>query len=177
MSVAEDVRETRPEDFAAYSEKYGPFDLDAACTLSNCLCPVGFTELGRVEVSSDGSRRALAATYDGLTADWFGRVFVNPPFSELSLWISKCWGVMDGCPEVVSITCTIPNTRSEQPFWQHLIEPYRDHKQTLVDRVKLITDNQPVRKKFLQGGKPILDKNGRIGAARFGVTILHWSRE
>lgn len=176
MSTEEDVRETKPEDFAQYEKQYGPFDCDAACTLGNAKCDIAYTSEGLFVPNEDHSDFEQVHRQDALSCDWGGRVFLNPPFSELYVWIEKCWQQMMENDQVESITCTIPNTRGEQKFWQDLIEPYRDHKEALVPGVKLITDFRPVRKKFLENGKPILDSKGKIGSARFGIVVLHWAR-
>ena len=53
----------------------GPFDLDPCADQDNptwCECPARYTK-------SD----------DGLGRPWFGRVFMNPPFSSTHAWIRK----------------------------------------------------------------------------------------
>lgn len=52
----------------------GPFDLDP--------CAAEFTNIGRVNWW-DGRGEC------GLERDWFGLVYVNPPFSKKQIWIEK----------------------------------------------------------------------------------------
>lgn len=37
-----------------------------------------------------GARRTIEPPGDGLSEAWSGRVFVNPPFVDMSLWMDKC---------------------------------------------------------------------------------------
>jgi len=59
----------------------GPFDLDP--------CSGEHTNIGTVNWW-DGSGE------DGLTSDWFGTVWCNPPFSQKEQWASKMIGHGDG---------------------------------------------------------------------------------
>jgi phage N-6-adenine-methyltransferase len=65
---------TPPERFAEWNAKYGPFDLDPCATPENAKCPHYFTR-----------------EQDGLAQRWFGRVWLNPPFGRLDLWLQKAW--------------------------------------------------------------------------------------
>lgn len=49
--------------------------------------------------------------WDGLRFDWWGHVFVNPPFSELETWIDMARQQIDR--GVHSIAMIVPNTRLE----------------------------------------------------------------
>lgn len=65
---------TTPEDlFEELDLFFGPFDLDAAASDENALCDEYFT----IET-------------DGLAQEWFGQVFVNPPYGRIiSRWVEK----------------------------------------------------------------------------------------
>lgn len=58
--------------FNAISRQYGPFDLDACATDQTAKCMQWFTRED-----------------DGLHQPWYGRVWVNPPYSDPRPWIQK----------------------------------------------------------------------------------------
>lgn len=64
---------TPPQVFASLSAEFGPFDLDAAATDENALCP-----------------RYYTSEEDGLRQPWDGRVWVNPPYGRgVGVWLEK----------------------------------------------------------------------------------------
>lgn len=154
MSKASDVRETSPANFKHMSDLYGPFDLDVCATPQNAKCEEYYTK-----------------EQDGLKCLWYGKVWCNPPYSNIRPWVCKAWEC--GADTVCMV---VPNTKGEQAWWQEAIEPYRDGRPSLVTGWNLTTHYQPKRWHFLQGGKPILDRNGRVGSARFGIVALVWRR-
>lgn len=58
--------------FATIEERFGPFDLDACARLKTSKAPKFFS----IET-------------DGLKQSWFGKVWVNPPYSRPSEWCAK----------------------------------------------------------------------------------------
>lgn len=85
----------------------GPFDLDP-CAPSTGGSPVrarvSFTELD-----------------DGLSLDWFGRVFMNPPYGRvLSHWVSKAKSEADKGAMVVGL---VP-ARTDTAWWQDHVAPF-----------------------------------------------------
>jgi phage N-6-adenine-methyltransferase len=52
--------------------EFGRFDLDPCCRIETAKAPLCFTEED-----------------DGLAQEWFGRVFMNPPFSKPAPWLTK----------------------------------------------------------------------------------------
>jgi site-specific DNA-methyltransferase (adenine-specific) len=89
---------TPPERFAEWNAQYGPFDLDPCATADNAKCAHYFTR-----------------EQDGLKQRWFGRVFLNPPFGRLDLWLQKAWeSVASGDAELV--VCLLP-ARTETGYW------------------------------------------------------------
>jgi hypothetical protein len=54
---------------------------------------------------------------DGLSLPWFGRVFVNPPFSDIEPWIEKAFSERTG---IKSATFLLPANRMEQPWAQRV---------------------------------------------------------
>jgi hypothetical protein len=103
---------------------------------------------------------------NGLILPWYGHVWCNPPWSECGAWIRKAWAEWTkGGPE--SITMLLP-VRTEQPFWQQLVEPYRDQ------------PNSPLRVKFLEKrskfGDPMDPEGKNAGSPPFICCLLHWRR-
>ena len=74
----------------------GTFDLDVAASKENAICERYFNE-----------------EMNGLNQKWFGRVWCNPPYSEIMKWVEKAieeTHIQGNCKEVVlllpSRTCT-----------------------------------------------------------------------
>lgn len=108
---------------------------------------------------------SLENNENGLELPWFGAVWCNPPWSDLPRWTAKCWTEWRR-GECQSISYLIP-VRSEQPFWQTLIEPYRDQVGSPL-RVHLL----PKRQEF---GSPNDPKKVKKGSPPFICALLHWS--
>lgn len=85
----------------------GPFDLDPCAPLtggSPVRARVRFTELD-----------------DGIALDWFGRVFMNPPYGRaLSNWVSKAKYEADKGAMVVGL---VP-ARTDTGWWQDHVAPF-----------------------------------------------------
>lgn len=164
MLPEDDVRETPPELFAARAAKWGPFTLDAAATDMNAQCGAYYTEHG----FQDAGDEFFADGPNGLTGPWSGRVWINPPFSDMGAWCAKCWSeVAAGRVELIDFLS--PATRTEQPWWQKLVEPWRDGRATLVPGWRLDTDFLPKRPRFLKDGV-------QMGAPKFGCVMLTWHK-
>lgn len=131
----------------------------------------------------------FVGSYGGLAGPWVGRVFINPPFSEIGTWIAKCWREMSraGGPELIWFL--IPATRTEQDWWHKLVEPFRDGRPSLVPGARLDTKFLRGRTHFLENGGPIYRKNrdGSLwldpktgeparSSPKFGCVGLVWSR-
>jgi phage N-6-adenine-methyltransferase len=62
---------------------------------------------------------------DGLRQPWQGRVWCNPPYSDIEPWVRRAhYSVHAGNAELVAML--LPSTRTEQPWWQQVVEPNRD---------------------------------------------------
>lgn len=144
---AVDDRATRPYDFAGFDEQYGPFTLDVAAAAHNTKCA-----------------RYFDRETNGLAQSWAGeRVWCNPPFSDIAPWIRKaweCWAETDG------IVMLLPANRTEQSFWQQMVEPYRDR-----PRSPLSAEFLPGRMRFLKPGQTAIGPNQR---PPFGCCLLIW---
>jgi phage N-6-adenine-methyltransferase len=115
---------------------------------------------------------------DGLTQRWRGRVWCNPPFSDIAPWVLRAWQLISDC-EVIAML--LPGSRTEQLWWQELVESARDgrrvprgHRLSLVARTaKLTTHFLPGRTRFGHPGNP---EGVGVGSPPFGCVLLVWRR-
>jgi phage N-6-adenine-methyltransferase len=100
-------------------ERFG-FTIDVAASRHNTKLPRFFT-----------------LEDDGLAQRWAGeRVWCNPPYSNIRPWIEKAWREWGDADLIVML---LPANRTEQTWWQELVEPLRDgdlHVEFLAGRVK-----------------------------------------
>lgn len=146
-----DDRRTPREAFNEWHREFR-FTLDAAASDGNALLSHYFT-------TED----------DGLSKSWgFHRVWCNPPYSNCRAWVEKAWheyGKRTKC-----IVLLLPANRTEQRWWQDLIEPYRR------DR------GGPLEVRFLPGRMrfdvpPGTYSDPRGNRPPFGVCLVIWNRE
>jgi phage N-6-adenine-methyltransferase len=148
-----DDRRTPPEFWLPLHERHG-FTVDAAASSENALLP-----------------RYWTRETDALQQSWRGeRVWCNPPFSEVPVWVEKAWKAMrdEGAELVVML---LPANRTEQGWWQQHVEPFRDG-----DPVNGVT----LRTRFLRGRvrfiRPDWEKPAKGDRPPFGVVLLTWDR-
>lgn len=121
------------------------FTLDVAASQENALCD-----------------RYYTAVEDGLAQSWAGEtVWCNPPFSDIRPWVAKTW---DDPADIVVML--LPANRTEQGWWQDLVEPFRDNGGILST-------------KFLQGRLRFDTPPGTYSDPRgnrppFGCVLLRW---
>jgi phage N-6-adenine-methyltransferase len=131
-----------PKDLFTKLDEEFRFTLDVAATSVNAKC-------GRYYTKAD----------DGLVQSWQGeRVWCNPPYDVLHPWVEKAWS---SNAELVAML--IPANRTEQPFWQNLIEPNRDGGGALSTRFLA------KRRSFVH------PETGPMGQAPFGLVLLVWN--
>jgi phage N-6-adenine-methyltransferase len=146
---AVDDRMTPPEVFGPLNDRFG-FTLDACASDRNARCARYFT-----------------AADDGLQQSWAGEtVWCNPPFSRLQPWVAKAWREH---PTTRGIVLLLPANRTEQTFWQDLIEPYRDRPGSPVT-----TEFLPGRPRFLTPEQAAADMAGRGTRPPFGCVVVIW---
>lgn len=99
---------------------------------------------------------------DALSMSWYGHVWCNPPFDRIPEFVGKAWAEYVHCD---SISMLIPANRTEQPFWQELVERQRDYSGSRLD-----THFLPGRTRFLDPatGKPF------EGSPPFACVLLVW---
>lgn len=104
--------------------------------------------------------RYLTKAEDGLSAGWEGRVWMNPPFSQCSLWVPRFTGHRNGI-------ALLPHAKSG---WH--IDIWQDADACVVPdrRVNFhgtLTDGQIMYPVFLAAfGEECVDAIGRLGAVR-----------
>jgi hypothetical protein len=166
-----DDRETPPCVFAPLDLEFR-FTLDVAAARHNAKCAryfaLGASSVQRRQASlwdapPVGDAAALAE--DGLAQEWSAaeRVWCNPPFSDLPSWVAKAHAAP------CTVVMLLPGNRTEQPWWQEYIEPYRDRPHSA-----LTTRFLGGRRSFLYAGETI--GNSTSKSPPFGIVIVVWDR-
>lgn len=142
-----DDRGTHPDHFAEFSRRLGPFTLDVAAAPHNAKCDRYFT-----------------LEDDGLAQSWSGeRVWCNPPYSAIEPWVRKAWAEAYWTRGIVML---LPANRTEQRWWQDLVEPSRD-----VPGTGLHVEFLRGRMRFIMPGRTEVGANER---PPFGCCLLIW---
>lgn len=143
-----DDRATTPELFAPLDARFG-FTVDVAATALNAKCLRFYT------VAEDGLRQSWADEV----------VWCNPPFSSIEPWVAKAWTEAATAKAIVMI---VPANRTEQGWWQDLVEPFRDRGGSMLS-VEFLRG----RLRFIQAGRYGVGPNER---PPFGCCLLIWQR-
>lgn len=147
-AVKVDDRATHPDDFAVWDAEFR-FTLDVAAAPHNAKCERYFT-----------------LDSDGLAQSWAGeRVWCNPPYSDIRAWVAKAWHEWTTVNPAQLIVMLLPANRTEQGWWQDLVEPWRDNPPL---RVRFLRG----RLRFIQAGRDRIGPNER---PPFGCCLLIWS--
>lgn len=143
-----DDRSLPIEDFAPLNKRFH-FSVDVAASSGN-------TRLTRYYTTERS----------GLDASWESeRVYCNPPYSDIRPWVEKANAEIN-CDLIVML---LPANRTEQGWWQTLVEPFRDRAGSRM-RVEFIAG----RIRFIAPGRKAIGPNER---PPFGVCLLIWSDE
>lgn len=139
-----DDRKTPEEVFAPLHEQY-EFTVDVAAAEHNALLP-----------------RFFDRESDGLGQSWEGeRVWCNPPYSDIRPWIEKTWR-----EKAELVVMLLPANRTDQSWWQELVEPYRDRTGSPL-KVTFLSG----RIRFLAPRATVVPPNSR---PPFGCCLLTW---
>lgn len=145
---ATDDRGTDQTFFDALSERFGGFTLDVAAAEHNAKCDDWY-----------------GLEDDGLTQPWLGRVWCNPPYSNIGAWVAKAWDELHPF-DTPLIVMLLPANRVEQAWWQDHVEPYRDR------------PDSPLRVEFLRGrmrfDRPDWTPGPKGDRPPFGCCLLIW---
>lgn len=140
-----DDRALPMKDFQALHERFS-FTIDVAASEANRKLPRFYTE-----------------ETNGLLASWSReRVYCNPPYSDIAPWIEKAWAE----DQAELIVMLLPANRTEQRWWQTLIEPHRDRAGS-----RLRTEFLGGRLRFLKPGQEKIGPNER---PPFGCVLCIW---
>lgn len=122
------------------------------------LCPCGGAHNTKLE-------RFYSIEDDGLQQSWAGEtVWCNPPYSNIGPWVAKAWEEHEQARAIVML---LPANRTEQVWWQEMVEPYRDQPGSLL-RVRFLKG----RLRFIARGKTEVGPNER---PPFGCCLLIWN--
>lgn len=145
-----DSRATHWTTFNPLQARFG-FTLDVAAAAHNAKCSRFFTK-----------------EQNGLAQPWAGeRVWCNPPYSNIRAWVEKTWEEWRSSAPPKLVVMLLPANRTEQGWWQDLVEPFRDRPESPL-RTEFIRD----RTRFVRDGAPAIFPNER---PPFGCVLLIWS--
>lgn len=145
-----DDRGTPPELFDPLHARFG-FTLDVAAAAHNAKC-----------------ERFFSIEDNGLVQPWSGRVWCNPPYSDLDAWVRKAWHEWQLLMRRVElVVMLLPANRTEQGWWQDWIEPFRGQGGGLS--IEFLRGRQ----RFIMPGQTEVLPNQR---PPFGVCLAIWER-
>ena len=145
-----DERGTDPALFEMLNRRFR-FSLDVAANFENAKCKDFYDDDGHG---------------NGLEMCWSGRVWCNPPYSNLGAWVQKAWSEWMETPGLELIVMLVPANRTEQKWWQVWVEPSRDRTDAPL-RVEFL----PGRPRFTAPGAHSIPPNCR---PPFGCALLIW---
>lgn len=140
-----DEWETPHELFDAIEGAFGIFDLDPCSSKKNRKCLAYFTK-----------------EIDGLQQSWlpYGGVFVNPPYSQVKLWMLKCAYEASRDTRVVAL---VP-ARTDTVWWWKAMDAA---KSVFFLKARVV---------FEIGGKPVLDDKGKPMSAPFPSAVIQFGK-
>lgn len=141
-----------------------------------------------LDVAADEESHWAPVWYDalanGLKQPWHGRVWCNPPYSEIEPWVRKAnYEALSGNASVVAML--LPCNRTEQAWWQDMVEGNRDRPRIIIESgypqgQTARAGYQALRTHFLPGrvkfGHPGNPNAVGVGSPPFGCVLLVWRR-
>lgn len=135
------------------------FDLDPAATAENTL-----------------AEKYYDKEWSGLTNEWFGSVYVNPPYSQLKKWVKKGFEEANNNPHVKSVVMLVPARTDTQAWWEYI---RHGEVRFLPGRLKFRlsdADKEIVAAKNLARaaeGRPLLDPEGTSAPFPSAVVVFY----
>lgn len=120
--------------------------------------------------------RYFTARENALLRPWKSRaVWANIPFSDIAPWLWRAWAAMQ-LGEAGLIAMLLPATRTEQPWWQEHVEPWRDRgpRETASGPVWLTSHFPAGRTRF---GNPRDPLGLKVGSPDFTCALLVFRRQ
>lgn len=152
-----DDRGTDQAYFDALSDRFGGFTLDVAAAPHNAKCERFYTRAD-----------------DGLQQPWGGRVWCNPPYSNITDWVQKAHAEWErGTEPLDLIVMLLPANRTEQAWWQDWVEPWRDSNPNSLFQSVLRVEFLRGRMRFDRPDVVVGPKGDR---PPFGCCLLIWER-
>lgn len=186
-----DDRETPRDVYNPLHAEFG-FTIDVAAARHNAKCaryyarapwtPQEAKQATLFPRTFVGDAEALG--FDGLAQPWAAHevVWCNPPFSDVAAWVEKAHRAE------CTVVMLLPANRTEQPWWQRYIEPYRDgHARDPYWRqiIRTAFDSDRPRgeleTRFVDGRRSFLIQDEVIGNTTsknppFGIVLVIWDR-
>ena len=137
-------------------------------TLAECMSLAGVLTFD-LDVAANAENAKAPQWYgiadDGLVQPWFGRVWCNPPYSDVRPWVAKAHDESDRCTRIAML---LPANRTEQAWWQQEIESCRDGR-----------SGGAIRTHFLPGRRRFDRPDGWTAPAKgdrppFGLVLVIW---
>jgi len=120
--------------------------------------------------------RYYTARENALVRAWRARaVWCNPPYSDIGPWLWRAWDAMRRL-EAGTVALLLPATRTEQPWWQEHVEPWRDRGPRIFGGWPVwLTSHFPAgRTRF---GNPKDPRGQYVGSPDFTCVLLVFRRQ
>jgi phage N-6-adenine-methyltransferase len=143
----DDLWETPPELFSVLDSEFH-FTLDVCCMEETAKCARYFTP----------RENGLAQCWDGEVA------FMNPPYSQVGIWIRKAW-----CESLLGATVValIPS-RTDNEYWHTYILP--DSRVGISDSLRRVHNASEIR--MIRGRVPFLHYGKRYGSPKMPSVLV-----
>lgn len=128
FSSASDNYWTPKDFFQRVDEIYGPFDLDVAASADNTKCEKFFTKED-----------------DGLSKDWYGNVWCNPPYGlGIRDWMKKAWNEIEA--DNAKLVCFLVPARTDTKWFHEIAMEHANEIVFIKGRIRF--ENSPYGSTF-----------------------------
>lgn len=157
----------KAQNHGQQTAKRGPKpEVDDRATPPELFDPLHARFCFSIDVAASPANAKLERFYstedDGLAQSWAGHnVWCNPPYSDIRPWVEKAAAAQDAL-----VVMLLPANRTEQAWWQDLIEPGRRDGSIEVEFLR-------GRQRFIRAGADGIGPNER---PPFGVCLVIWGK-